>query len=67
MAIKYSNGHEIYQHLQFKGPPKFGKNGIIGLKRNHLASLVGGDDGDTKNDDGAPVTRVADQGPMLRY
>jgi hypothetical protein len=23
MAIKYSNGHKIYQHLPFKGPPKF--------------------------------------------
>jgi hypothetical protein len=34
------NGHKIYQHLPFKGPPKFAQTGIFGLKTNHLATLV---------------------------
>jgi hypothetical protein len=35
------NGHKIYQHFPFKGPPKYTKIGIFGLKINHLATLVG--------------------------
>jgi hypothetical protein len=34
------NGHKIYQHLPFKGPPKFTQVGIFGLKTNHLATLT---------------------------
>jgi hypothetical protein len=35
------NGHKIYQHIQFHGPPKYTQIGIFGLKINHLATLVG--------------------------
>jgi hypothetical protein len=49
MDIRYTkwllnipNGHKIYQHFTFQGPPKFTQIGIFGLKRNHLATLVGG-------------------------
>jgi hypothetical protein len=34
------NGHRIYQHFTFRGPPKFTQTGIFGLKRNHLATLL---------------------------
>jgi hypothetical protein len=34
------NGHEIYQHLPLKYPPKFTLIGIMGLKKCHLATLV---------------------------
>jgi hypothetical protein len=34
------NGHEIYQHFPFKGPPKFTQSGIFGLKTYHLATLM---------------------------
>jgi hypothetical protein len=47
MVMKYPkclynipNGHKIYQHFPIWGPPKFTQNGIFGLKRNHLATLV---------------------------
>jgi hypothetical protein len=30
----------MYQHFPFQGPPKYTKIGIIGLKINHLATLV---------------------------
>jgi hypothetical protein len=47
MVIKYSkypknipNGHQIYQHFPIWGPEKFSKIGIVGLKTNHLATLV---------------------------
>jgi hypothetical protein len=43
-----SNGHKIYQmaikiyqHLPFQEPPKFTQTGIFGLKKYHLATLVG--------------------------
>jgi hypothetical protein len=46
MALNYTkwpynipNGHKIYPHLPFKGPPKFTQIGIFGLKTNHLATL----------------------------
>jgi hypothetical protein len=46
MAMNYTkcpqnipNGHKIFQHLPFKGPPKFTQIGIFGLKTNHLATL----------------------------
>jgi hypothetical protein len=39
MAINIPNGHKIYQHFPFQGPPKFTQMGIFGLK-NHLASLA---------------------------
>jgi hypothetical protein len=34
------NGHIIYQHYPFQGPPKFTQIGIFGLKINHLATLA---------------------------
>jgi hypothetical protein len=34
------NGHKIYQHFPFQGPPKFTQTGIFGLKINHLATLA---------------------------
>jgi hypothetical protein len=47
MALNYTkwtlnipNCHKIYQHLPFKGPPKFTQICIFGLKTNHLATLV---------------------------
>jgi hypothetical protein len=40
MAVYILNGHKIYQHFPFQGPPKFTKIGIFGLKINHLATLV---------------------------
>jgi hypothetical protein len=33
------NGHRIYQHFTFQGPPKYTQIAIFGLKRNHLATL----------------------------
>jgi hypothetical protein len=33
------NGHKIYQHFPFQGPPKFTQIGIFGFKTNHLATL----------------------------
>jgi hypothetical protein len=48
MAIKYKkwpqstpNGHKIFRHFPFKGPPKSTQSGIFGLKLNHLAALFG--------------------------
>jgi hypothetical protein len=35
------NGHKIYQHVPFQGPPKFTQIGIFGMKTNHLATLIG--------------------------
>jgi hypothetical protein len=47
MGVNYTNwpynipnGHEIYQHLPFKGPPQFTQIGIFVLKTNHLATLL---------------------------
>jgi hypothetical protein len=34
------NGHKIYQHFPFKGPPKCTQSGIFGLKKYHLATLI---------------------------
>jgi hypothetical protein len=31
----------IYQHFPFQGTPKFTQIGILGMKINHLATLVG--------------------------
>jgi hypothetical protein len=39
MAIKYSNGHKIYQHLPCKGPPKFTQISNFWFETNHLATL----------------------------
>jgi hypothetical protein len=39
-TLNIPNGHKIYQHLPFKGPPKFTQICIFGLKTNHLATLV---------------------------
>jgi hypothetical protein len=46
IAIKYArwpysipNGHKMYQHFRFRGPPKFSQSGIFGLKMYHLATL----------------------------
>jgi hypothetical protein len=33
------NGHKIYQHFPFQGPPKFTQSGIWGFKIYHLATL----------------------------
>jgi hypothetical protein len=38
--IGRQNGHKIYQHLPLKDPPKFTQIWIIGLKTNHLATLI---------------------------
>jgi hypothetical protein len=45
-AIRYTkllsnipNGHKIYHHFTFQGPPKNTQIGIFGSKRNHLATL----------------------------
>jgi hypothetical protein len=47
MTIKYakwqknlSNGHKIYQLLPLQDPQKFTQSGILGSKRNHLATLA---------------------------
>jgi hypothetical protein len=32
LAVKYTNGHKIYQHLPLPDPPKFTQNGTFGLK-----------------------------------
>jgi hypothetical protein len=40
MAVNSPNGHIIYQHFPFQGPPKFTQIAIFGLKTNHLATLV---------------------------
>jgi hypothetical protein len=39
LAIKYpnqplniSNGHKVYQNVQFQGPPKYTQNRIFGMK-----------------------------------
>jgi hypothetical protein len=52
MGVNYTNwpynipnGHEIYQHLPFKGPPQFTQIGIFVLKTNHLATLLGSEPG----------------------
>jgi hypothetical protein len=34
------NGHKIYPHFPFQGPPKYTRTGIFGLKLYHLATLV---------------------------
>jgi hypothetical protein len=34
------NGYIIYQHLLLQDPPKFAQISIIGLKTNHLATLL---------------------------
>jgi hypothetical protein len=39
MAVKYSNGHKIYQHFSFQSPPKFIQIAIFGMKVNHPATL----------------------------
>jgi hypothetical protein len=46
-AIKYTkwsqnipNGHKIYQHSPFQDPPIYTESGIIGMKINHLATLL---------------------------
>jgi hypothetical protein len=46
MGIKYKkwpqttpNGHRIYQLFPLKGPPKYTRIGIFGMKVNHLATL----------------------------
>jgi hypothetical protein len=40
MAVKRPNGHEKHQQLQLQDPPKFTQTGILGLKTNHLATLI---------------------------
>jgi hypothetical protein len=47
LAINYTkwpqnipNGHKIYEHFPFQGPPKFTQIGILGMKINHLATLL---------------------------
>jgi hypothetical protein len=47
MVIKYPkspynipNGHKIYKHFPIYDPPKFTQIGILGLKTNHLATLL---------------------------
>jgi hypothetical protein len=35
-----ANGHKIYQHFPFQGPPKFTQIWFFGLKTNHLATLL---------------------------
>jgi hypothetical protein len=40
MAVKRPNGLKIYRHFPLQGPSKFTQIGILGLKKNHLASLV---------------------------
>jgi hypothetical protein len=47
MAIKYikwpqniQNVHKLYQNFPFQGPPRYIKIGIVGMKINHLATLV---------------------------
>jgi hypothetical protein len=34
------NGHKIYQHFPFQGPPKFTQIRILGLRIKHLATLL---------------------------
>jgi hypothetical protein len=34
------NGHKIYQYFAFKGPPKYTRIGIFGLKITHLATVM---------------------------
>jgi hypothetical protein len=48
MVIEYpkspqnaTDGHKITQHFPIEGTPKFTQIGIFGLKRNHLATLLG--------------------------
>jgi hypothetical protein len=38
--IGIHNGRKIYQHFQFQGPPKYTQIGILGMKINHLATLI---------------------------
>jgi hypothetical protein len=38
MAVNIPNGHKIYQHFQFQGPPNYTQ--IFGAKTNHLATLA---------------------------
>jgi hypothetical protein len=47
MAMKHTkslqnipNGHKIYQHCLFQGPPKYTQIGILGLEVYHLATLI---------------------------
>jgi hypothetical protein len=42
MTLKY-----VHQHFPISGPPKFTQIGILGLKRNHLATLHSSVDIDT--------------------
>jgi hypothetical protein len=39
----------MYQHLPFKGPPKFTPRGIFALKTNYLVTLLDGDISLAKN------------------
>jgi hypothetical protein len=34
------NGHTIYQHVPFQGPPKYTQIGIFGMQIFHLATLM---------------------------
>jgi hypothetical protein len=40
MAVKYPNGHKIYEHLPLQDPSKLAQIRIFGLKIYHLATLV---------------------------
>jgi hypothetical protein len=40
MAVKRSNGFEIYQHRSLQDSPKFTQIGIFGFKKYHLATLI---------------------------
>jgi hypothetical protein len=49
MTIKFKkwqqttpNGHKIYQHYPFKGPPKYTQIGIFCMTINHLATVAVG-------------------------
>jgi hypothetical protein len=39
-SLNIPNDHKLYQHFPFLGPPKFTQIGILGLKTNHLATLL---------------------------
>jgi hypothetical protein len=39
MVVKYSKRQEYKTTFSLQGPPKFTQIGILGLKRNHLATL----------------------------
>jgi hypothetical protein len=38
--LNITDGHKIYQHFRIKGIQKFTQISILGLKINHLATLL---------------------------